>query len=441
VKLQKVTWHAVGLCARWGRLLISNQRRRSGTRGSAVQCEFLLSCLIQCRSAATSTLISMGTCWQPHKHATMDPTTPHQDAIEVALIDALHAFRNETSKASTYPNPSTDRAYEGPSTRDSGRPLNSAQARESVDPDVPSPQIVIGSDAENFCPEQRCKGHGYLDIIDFRDIPQFNSKEKRPPYRYVTLIAMAILRANNHCLSLAQIYQWISDNFPYYSLTKSRWQNSIRHNLSLNKNFIKTKRPSHDPGKGHYWGLTPGHQCLIMHERTRHHSVTAMDDLQSTCDSDRHSYTGNEGLDFSDKTIEKHPQRRTGPSCMTIETREPNGEGESLHVPVLQFPRTPSAFRESRQEVQTLPLQWEVEMDCIGRTSSLEDDGGIKSCNYALFDGKPVTHVYLPHVMRESGSERRRFGAHRAESEIARIRSSRIRKSRKYASRVGSRVS
>jgi hypothetical protein len=75
-------------------------------------------------------------------------------------------------------------------------------------------------------------------------------------------------------------------------------------------------------------------------------------------------------------------------------------------------------------------------MDCIGRTSSLEDDGGINSCNYALFDGKPVTHVYLPHVMRESGSERRRFGAHRAESEIARIRSSRIKKSRKYASTV-----
>jgi hypothetical protein len=96
-------------------------------------------------------------------------------------------------------------------------------------------QIVNGFDAENFCPEQRCKGHGYLDVIDFRDIPQFNSKEKRPPYRYATLIAMAILRANNHCLSLAQIYRWISDNFPYYSLTDSGWQNSIRHNLSQHK--------------------------------------------------------------------------------------------------------------------------------------------------------------------------------------------------------------
>ena len=410
--------------------LISNHRRRSGLRGSVAQCVFLLSCLILSCSAATSTLTGMRTCWQSDKNATTDPTTSHQHDIGVAPIDALHAISNETSKAGTHPSQSTDEACEGSFTRNSGRPLNSTQARELVDPDVPSPQIVNEFDAENFCPEQRCKGHGYLDIIDFRDIPQFNSKEKRPPYRYATLIAMAILRANNHCLSLAQIYQWISDNFPYYSLTESGWQNSIRHNLSLNKNFIKIKRPSHDPGKGHFWGIEPGHRCLFTHERTRHHSVTAMDNLQSTCDSDRHSRTGNEDLNFSDKTIEKPPQRRNGPSCLTIETIEPNGERDSLHVPVLQSPRKPSVYRQSRQEIQTLPLQWEVEMDCIGRTSSLEADGGINSFNYALFDGKPVTHVYLPHVMRERGPERRRFGAHRAESEIARVRSSRIRKSK-----------
>ena len=178
-----------------------------------------------------------------------------------------------------------------------------------------------------------------------------------------------------------------------------------------------------------------------MHERTRHPSVTAMDNLQSTCDSDRHSHTGNEELCFSDKTIEKPPQRRNGPSCLTIETIEPNGERDSLHVPVLQSSQKPSVYRQSRQEIQTLSLKWEVEMDCIGRTSSLEADGGINSFNYALFDGKPVTHVYLPHVMRERGPERRRFGAHRAESEIARVRSLRIRKSKEYASGVGSRFS
>ena len=160
--------------------LISNHRRRSGPRGSVTQCEFLFSYLIQYCSAATGTLTGMGTCWQSDKNATTDPTTSHQHDIGVAPIDALHAFSNETSKAGTHPSPSTDEAYKGSSTRNNGRPLNSTHARQSVDPDVPSPQIVNGFDAENFCPEQRCKGHGYLNIVDFRNIPQFNSKEKRP---------------------------------------------------------------------------------------------------------------------------------------------------------------------------------------------------------------------------------------------------------------------
>jgi hypothetical protein len=67
---------------------------------------------------------------------------------------------------------------------------------------------------------------------------------------------------------------------------------------------------------------------------------------------------------------------------MTFETREPNAEGDILHVPVLRFPRTPPVLR---REIKTLPLQWEVEMDRIERISSLEDDGGINSCKYALF--------------------------------------------------------
>ena len=190
-----------------------------------------------------------------------------------------------------------------------------------------------------------------------------------------------------------------------------------------------------------------------MHESTGDHSITAMNDLQSTCDSNQRSYPGNEvlvapstkhfieGLDLSDSTTEKHPQRRTEPSCMTVESREPNAEVDSLHAPALQFPRTPSMFRQSRQEIRTLPLQWDIDMDCIERTSSLEDDGGINSCNDALFDGKPVTHVYLPHVMREDCPGCRRLEADHAESEIARIRSSRIKRSRKCASSVGSRVS
>ncbi|KAF2087615.1 hypothetical protein K490DRAFT_56713 [Saccharata proteae CBS 121410] len=83
---------------------------------------------------------------------------------------------------------------------------------------------------------------------------------QKPPHNYATLIAMAILRAPDRRLTLAQIYKWISDTFSYYRPGESGWQNSIRHNLSLNKSFVKQERPKEDPGKGSYWTIKPGYE-------------------------------------------------------------------------------------------------------------------------------------------------------------------------------------
>lgn len=106
-----------------------------------------------------------------------------------------------------------------------------------------------------------------LQIPEPRDMPQVEDNGSKPPYSYALLIGMSILRSPNRRLTLAQIYRWISNSFSHYRATDLGWQNSIRHNLSLNKAFIKQERPKDDPGKGNYWAIKPGMEAQFLKDK------------------------------------------------------------------------------------------------------------------------------------------------------------------------------
>lgn len=89
---------------------------------------------------------------------------------------------------------------------------------------------------------------------------------QKPPYSYATLIGLAILQSPEAKLTLSQIYSWISGHFPYYKLKDAGWQNSIRHNLSLNEAFVKTEKSC--DGKGHFWEVKWGDEMKFFRGET-----------------------------------------------------------------------------------------------------------------------------------------------------------------------------
>ncbi|SCV01490.1 LAMI_0G11826g1_1 [Lachancea mirantina] len=146
-------------------------------------------------------------------------------------------------------------------------PTRPTKARKSKsDP----PLITTRSSSSQTLEEQI---EAFSDEVKMRAL---QDRSKKPPFSYAMLIGFAILQSPESQLTLSQIYHWITSRFPFYRPSDAGWQNSIRHNLSLNEAFVKGGK-SND-GKGHFWQVKAG--CEAKFFKGSHSSAEIREKLQ-----------------------------------------------------------------------------------------------------------------------------------------------------------------
>ncbi|KAL0279539.1 UNVERIFIED_CONTAM: hypothetical protein PYX00_001070 [Menopon gallinae] len=138
-----------------------------------------------------------------------------------------------------------------------------AQVANNGGPITVSNTVTISSDdrggSDSAGPSD---GPGPSDYNSGRD-------DTKPPFSYAQLIVQAIASAHETQLTLSGIYSYITKNYPYYRTADKGWQNSIRHNLSLNRYFIKVPRSQEEPGKGSFWRIDPASEAKLIEQAFR----------------------------------------------------------------------------------------------------------------------------------------------------------------------------
>ncbi|KAK8108770.1 Fork-head transcriptional regulator 2 [Apiospora sp. TS-2023a] len=179
------------------------------------------------------------------KHSRSSPSLEARHALPAAPL------------SSSGDRPSSSNAGRPPSSRDGGFQQPIAPAP----PNYKRPGTPQSAKSRNIAaaksPAYGSSGTMLLNNGEV-DLSLEENKHIKPSYSYAQMITQAIVSQKEQKLNLNNIYRYITDHYAYYrNQPAAGWQNSIRHNLSLNKAFMKAPRSTDEPGKGMKWEIIP----------------------------------------------------------------------------------------------------------------------------------------------------------------------------------------
>ena len=137
-----------------------------------------------------------------------------------------------------------------------------------------------------------------------------------------------------------------------------------------------------------------------------------------------------EELYSDDNTIKTYPQQTEDWTRVTVENSGWIPEQKSSHSSSIPLTLTPPLFSQPHRQTETSSPRKDCPNDHIEKSLKLKPGEFNDVFEFTPPVATPVTHVYLSHVMRHTHDKCRQFKAHRAESEILRIRRARMKRLR-----------
>lgn len=132
---------------------------------------------------------------------------------------------------------------------DDGVPVSPNFPRQTNDTDECNESSVEVSSPK----KQKMKGDRFeLMQQKFRE----RNDIRKSPLPYIGMIAEAIDSSPDKKMVLSEIYTYMEQNFFQYLSGKPRWRNTVRHNLSFHKCFVKCEC-SRRGNRSHYWSIHP----------------------------------------------------------------------------------------------------------------------------------------------------------------------------------------